>query len=207
VLKDLNILDIIQSSFHFDAQPRTVRTQTEFTFSFITNPYKICRPSAHCLLLIELIKIKNKVEKFSGDDKTTNEDQNEEIKFLIKKQDNKIHPDKLTENPISNDWKLIEEGKQTFITFKDDIKFTFKSNGSIEYMYFKYLWDHYGKKISYKDIYECRHGLTYPEKGKRAYINSSITNSLHDTLKKLYAAGVSQIIIEVNRGYTLTIKD
>lgn len=207
MLKDLNILDIIQSNFHFDAQPRTVRTQTKLTISFITNPYKICRPSAHCLLLIELIKIKNKVEKFSGDDKTTNEYQSKEIEFSNEKQISEKNLDKLTEIVITNDWKLIEEGKLSFITFKDDNKFIFKGNGSIEYRYFKYLCVHYGKYIDYKDIYEFGSRVSYPEKGKRAATNSSITNSLKKTLKKLHAVSLFQINIEVNRGYTLTIKD
>lgn len=53
-LEDLNMLDIIQSSFHFDSQSRTIKMQSEFSLSFFANPQKICLPAAHCLLFIEL---------------------------------------------------------------------------------------------------------------------------------------------------------
>jgi len=206
-LQKEGFIEIVDLSFDFSAELIEDRTREYIHIRNIgfASPFFAYLPAEHCQVVIRIMR---GLTPFYLDE--TNEErklENKEINVPTKKLADKTQLDEQIENSRANDWKLREEGKQTFLIFKDDVKFTFKSNGSIEYYYFKYLWDHYGKRMSYKDIYECRAGLTYPEIGKRARINSSITNTLHNILEKLYSAGVSQICIQVNRGYTLTIKN
>ncbi|PIY71582.1 hypothetical protein COY87_05455 [Candidatus Roizmanbacteria bacterium CG_4_10_14_0_8_um_filter_33_9] len=183
ILKDLNILNIIQSSFHFDAQPRTIKAQTEFTFSFITNPYKICRPSAHCLLLIEFIKNKNQVEKFSENNKKT-------IKLSI---------------PITSNWLLTEYEFYSYLLYKNKLVFNFRRLKSNNYLYFKQLCLNYGKKISYEEMYKMGSEIKDKTNPKHWVTNASVRRTINKLKESFKDKGIKQIHINTKECLMLTI--
>jgi len=103
-------------------------------------------------------------------------------------------------------WSLVIEEAKAHITKDGHILFTFPSNTSNQFRYFKCLWNNYGKRVTYHEVYEFESNLKHPnEKGKNWKFNDLIRNSIRK-LKKQFANKNIPIQMEVNKGFTLTIK-
>ncbi len=104
-------------------------------------------------------------------------------------------------------WKLIEEGAKAFVKRKGKTVFTFPSNTSNKYRYFKCLWNHYGQRVLYPEVYEYQSKLEYPHKrGKNHKINSQMRNTINK-LRKEFKKNELPVKILTNRGFTLTIEE
>lgn len=102
------------------------------------------------------------------------------------------------------DWELIKDDKKAYFKINNEVVFTFPTNWSRQFKYFKYLWDHYGEKIGYKVIYEACANLDYPKKGEIWKVNKAIRNEINKLRKKLKFLNLP-IKIETARSLTLTI--
>ncbi|KKQ42188.1 MAG: hypothetical protein US60_C0022G0014 [Microgenomates group bacterium GW2011_GWC1_37_8] len=101
-------------------------------------------------------------------------------------------------------WKLEkdEERDKAHIKYGDETKFVFPHIWSSKFKYFEYLWNHFGLKVDFKDLYESVPTHTYPVKGKRWKTNHYIRNAidkLRVELKNL------PFIIKTSGGFTLTL--
>lgn len=103
-------------------------------------------------------------------------------------------------------WKLSEEETKAHIKRGDQILFTFPSNTSSQFKYFKCLWNNYGERVIYKEVYEFESNLKYPDKkGKIWRANELLRNAIRKLREKFIRKKVP-IQIVTNRGFTLTIK-
>jgi len=116
--------------------------------------------------------------------------------------------DKLSvmENAPPESWQLIENETKAYIKKDSQVIFTFPSNTSNKYRYFKCLWSNYGKRVVYKDIYEFDSNLRYPdERGKKWHANDLIRNTIRK-LKKEFIKRDLPFSITTNRGFIFIIK-
>jgi len=101
-------------------------------------------------------------------------------------------------------WKLDKKETSARIVYKEKIVFAFSRNWSNKYKYFKCMWNKYGEKVSYKEVYEFESELEYPEKGV-TIVNRNIRSTVNKLKKALQQAGLSQIDIKTGKGFTLLI--
>jgi hypothetical protein len=126
-------------------------------------------------------------------------------RFIVKKWLNKNALQKTTalKNTPPSGWKLVEENNTARIKKNGSIVFTFPNNWSRNYKYFKCLWEDYGIKKSYKEVYEFESNLTYPTKNVWR-VNRNMRNTINKLRKEFKLKNVP-IYIETNKGFTLTI--
>ena len=109
-----------------------------------------------------------------------------------------------TKPTLPSDWELIEKDNIPQILKADDVVFTFPNNWSNKHKYFKCLWNNYGVKITYKEIYEFESNkLKYPDKHITS-TNRNIRSTIHK-LRKEFKELDLPINIKTNKGFTLTI--
>jgi len=76
-------------------------------------------------------------------------------------------------------WDLIVENKNAHLSKEGHVLFTFPSNTSNQFRYFKCLWNNYGKRVTYQEVYEFESNLKHPNKrGKNWKFNDLIRNSI-----------------------------
>ena len=116
---------------------------------------------------------------------------------------NELLPSK---NMPPKSWRLVVEEVKAHLKKDEQIVFTFPSNTSNQFRYFKCLWNKYGQRATYQEVYEFESNLKYPnQKGKNWKINDLIRNTIRKLKKQLQGKNVP-IQIDVNRGFVLTIK-
>jgi hypothetical protein len=131
------------------------------------------------------------------------DDESEEDLIVYVKMADELLPQR---NTPPTPWKLSEEGTKAHIKRGDQILFTFLSNTSNQFKYFKCLWNNYGKRVVYKEVYEFESNLKYPdEKGKNWRVNDLLRNAIRK-LKREFSKKKVPIQIATNRGFTLTAK-
>ncbi|RJQ35786.1 hypothetical protein C4559_06445 [Candidatus Microgenomates bacterium] len=107
-------------------------------------------------------------------------------------------------NPLlPSGWELKEDGKIPKIVKDDSDLFVFPNNWSSKYKHFKCLWECYGVKKDYKEVYEFESKLKYPEKGVWR-INRNM-RGIVNKLRKEFENKNLPIHIETNKGFILTI--
>lgn len=110
-------------------------------------------------------------------------------------------------NKAPEHWKLVEEGTKAFVKRNSKTVFTFPSNTSNKYRYFKCLWNHYGQRVLYPEVYEYQSKLEYPHKrGKNHKLNSQMRNTINK-LREEFVNKKVPVKIVTNRGFTLTIEE
>jgi hypothetical protein len=155
-----------------------------------------------CLLTLEKEGLVD-IAEISFVASTLFDDENIDDLVIDIKITDKLLPQK---NMLPANWKLSEEGKRAIIKHGDKTVFTFSSNTSNQYRYFKCLWNKYGQRATYQDVYEFESNLKYPnQKGKDWKINDLIRNTVRKLKKQLQTKNVP-IQIDVNRGFVLTVK-
>jgi len=131
------------------------------------------------------------------------DDESEEDLIVYVKMADELLPQR---NTPPTPWKLSEEGTKAHIKRGDQILFTFLSNTSNQFKYFKCLWNNYGKRVVYKEVYEFESNLKYPDKrGKNWRVNDLVRNSIRK-LREQFADKDVPIQIDTNKGFTLTVK-
>jgi hypothetical protein len=131
------------------------------------------------------------------------DDESEEDLIVYVKMADELLPQR---NIPPTPWKLSEEGTKAHIKRGDQILFTFPSNTSNQFKYFKCLWNNYGKRVTYKEVYEFESNFKYPdEKGKNWRVNDLLRNAIRK-LKREFSKKKAPIQIVTNRGFTLTTK-
>lgn len=111
------------------------------------------------------------------------------------------------ENKPPEHWKLTEEDVKAFIKRKGKTVFAFPSNTSNKYRYFKCLWNHYGQRVLYPEVYEYQSNLRYPHKrGKNHKLNSQMRNTINK-LREEFVDKKVPVKIVTNRGFTLTVEE
>lgn len=131
------------------------------------------------------------------------DDESEEDLIVYVKMADELLPQR---NTPPTPWKLSEEGTKAHIKRGDQILFTFPSNTSNQFKYFKCLWNNYGKRVTYKEVYEFESNLEYPdERGKNWRVNDLLRNAIRK-LKREFSKKKVTIQIATNRGFTLTTK-
>lgn len=103
-------------------------------------------------------------------------------------------------------WELVKEEAKAYLKKDGQVVFTFPSNTSNQFRYFKCIWNKYGQRATYQEVYEFESNLKYPnQKGKNWKINDLIRNTVRKLKKQLQGKNVP-IQIDVNRGFVLTVK-
>lgn len=190
-----NFLDNIQSYFRKYGSSFRLYSQTDYR---ILGEEKRKINFLACLLALEhegYIKI---------EDLSFSHTENFTLDLAIKiAADDKLLSRKITP-PKS--WQLIEKETKAYIIKDDQTIFTFPLNTSNKYRYFKCIWNNYGKRVLYKDIYEFESNLKYPdERGKRWHANDLIRNTVRK-LKKEFLKKKLPFNIATNKGFVFTIQ-
>lgn len=103
--------------------------------------------------------------------------------------------------PLPQGWELVE-GEAPKIMKNGKTLYEFPNNWSDKYRYFSYIWHNYGRKVSYKEVYEYKTTLKHPKKVTK--VNSAIRNEINK-LRKSFEAKNLPINIETSKGFTLTL--
>lgn len=105
--------------------------------------------------------------------------------------------------PIPLGWSIEETDNKLHIQKNGEILYTFERTWSGRCRYFKLLWQNYGKKIDYKEVYEFEAKMKYPNKDVWK-INRTIRTIVSKLKRNLEEADLP-IHIETNKGFTLKI--
>lgn len=101
-------------------------------------------------------------------------------------------------------WTLTVKDNKGHILKDNEIVFTFPTTWSEKFRYFEYLWNHYSQHVDYKELYEYKSNLKYPESGSRWEINKRVRDEISKLrndpdFKKL------PITIATEKGFKLSI--
>jgi hypothetical protein len=101
-------------------------------------------------------------------------------------------------------WKLErdEEKDKAHIKSGGKVLFTFPSMSINKFRYFDFLWNHFGLKVDYKEVYEHKSKLIYPPEKHRWRVNRNIRNTINNLRKELKGL---PFVIKTSRGFTLTL--
>lgn len=161
-------------------------------------------PAEHCQAVI---RIKSnltplssiKTEKIKGEE-------NKEIKLFKEKQTIENNLDKLTEIPITTDWKVIEKETEADVVYKNKVVHTFEKIDTDTYKYFRFLANNYGKRIRFEEMGKVGKQVEYTANKKRYQISKDVVSKVKYLKNVLAKAKLKKININTKGFFRLTIK-
>ena len=140
-------------------------------------------PANHCYVEIELLESIN-----------------------INKQKDENETDENTNTiTITKNWRLVEKEYKAYIYNDNKIIFTFNRLSSNTYLYFKYLCQNYGKKISYEEMYKVGSGIKDRDNPKRWETNAGVRRTINKLKQSFQNKKIKQIYINTKEYLVLTI--
>lgn len=133
-----------------------------------------------------------------------------EIELLDNEKENKqIDEDNISEVTkiisITKNWRLVEKEYKAYIYNDNKIIFTFNRLSSNTYLYFKYLCQNYGKKISYEEMYKVGNEIKDRTNPKRWETNAAVRRTINKLKESFKNKKIKQICINTKEYLVLTI--
>lgn len=101
-------------------------------------------------------------------------------------------------------WRILRDSDNPSLIKYDKVIHTFSTNQSKKYLYFEYLFNHYGQRVDYKTLYELVRNEAYPGKHKPWEVNKAIRNVIYKLIDEFENHNVP-VRIKTSRGFVLSI--